>query len=74
MTPKIVIYLRNGMVEDVQSNQEGMDYVVLDSDTEGATPEDLRTVSGNKYYVSMDSANCDPKFVQSTHKRVEKII
>ncbi|MCC2248941.1 hypothetical protein JUJ52_03080 [Virgibacillus sp. AGTR] len=48
---KIAVIVEGGVVQNVLSNQENVDIVIVDYDTEGADEEETTTVLENEAYV-----------------------
>jgi len=59
---RVVITMEGGMIQHIMADQEGIEVMVLDFDTEGED-ERIREFEGNPVYVFQGVDDVDPKRV-----------
>jgi len=60
---KVVITMEGGMIQHIMADQEGIEVMVLDFDTEGGDDERLKEFEGNPVYVFQGVDDVDPERV-----------
>jgi hypothetical protein len=60
---KVVITMEGGLIQHIMADQEGIEVMVLDFDTEGGDDERLKEFEGNPVYVFQGVDDVDPERV-----------
>jgi hypothetical protein len=60
---RVVITMEGGLIQHIMTDQEGIEVMVLDFDTEGGDNERIREFEGNPVYVFQGVDDVDPKRV-----------
>jgi hypothetical protein len=60
---KVVITMEGGLIQYIMADQEGIEVMVLDFDTEGGDDERLKEFEGNPVYVFQGVDDVDPERV-----------
>jgi hypothetical protein len=60
---KVVITMEGGLIQHIMADQEGVEVMVLDFDTEGGDDERIKEFEGNPVYVFQGVDDVDPKRV-----------
>ena len=60
---KVVITMEGGLIQHIMADQEDIDVMVLDFDTEGGDDERIKEFEGNTVYVSQGVDDVDPERV-----------
>jgi hypothetical protein len=60
---KVVITMEGGLIQHIMADQEDIDVMVLDFDTEGGDDERIKEFEGNPVYVSQGVDDVDPERV-----------
>ncbi|MBI4966221.1 MAG: hypothetical protein HY913_23280 [Desulfomonile tiedjei] len=57
---RVVITMEGGLIQHIMADQEGVEVMVLDFDTEGGDDERIREFEGNPVYVFQGVDDVDP--------------
>jgi hypothetical protein len=57
---RVVITMDGGLIQHVMADQEGVEVMVLDFDTEGGDDERIKEFEGNRVYVFQGVDDVDP--------------
>ena len=60
---RVVITMDGGLIQHVMADQEGVEVMVLDFDTEGGDDERIKEFEGNPVYVFQGVDDVDPERV-----------
>ena len=60
---RVVITMEGGLIQHIMADQEGIEVMVLDFDTEGGDDERIKEFEGNPVYVSQGVDDVDPERV-----------
>lgn len=60
---RVVITMDGGLIQHIMADQEGIEVMVLDFDTEGGDNERIKEFEGNPVYVSRGVDDVDPERV-----------
>jgi hypothetical protein len=60
---RVVITMEGGLIQHIMADQEGIEVMVLDFDTEGGDDERIREFEGNPVYVFQGVDDVDPERV-----------
>jgi len=60
---RVVITMDGGLIQHVMADQEGVEVMVLDFDTEGGDNERIKEFEGNPVYVFQGVDDVDPERV-----------
>jgi hypothetical protein len=60
---KVVITMDGGLIQHIMADQEGIEVMVLDFDTEGGDDERIKEFEGNPVYVFQGVDDVDPERV-----------
>jgi hypothetical protein len=60
---KVVITMDGGLIQHIMADQEGIEVMVLDFDTEGGDNERIKEFEGNPVYVFQGVDDVDPERV-----------
>ena len=60
---KVVITMDGGLIQHIMADQEGIEVMVLDFDTEGGNNERIKEFEGNPVYVFQGVDDVDPERV-----------
>ena len=60
---RVVITMEGGLIQHIMTDQEDIEVMVLDFDTEGGDNERIREFEGNPVYVFQGVDDVDPKRV-----------
>jgi hypothetical protein len=60
---KVVITMEGGLIQHIMADQEDIDVMVLDFDTEGGDDERIKEFEGNPVYVFQGVGDVDPERV-----------
>jgi len=57
---RVVITMEGGLIQHIMADQEGIEVMVLDFDTEGGDDERIKEFEGNQVYVFQGVDDVDP--------------
>jgi hypothetical protein len=60
---RVVITMEGGLIQHIMADQEGIEVMVLDFDTEGGDDERIKEFEGNPVYVFQGVDDVDPERV-----------
>ena len=60
---RVVITMDGGLIQHIMADQEGIEVMVLDFDTEGGDNERIKEFEGNPVYVLQGVDDVDPERV-----------
>jgi hypothetical protein len=60
---RVVITMEGGLIQRIMADQEGIEVMVLDFDTEGGDDERIKEFEGNPVYVFQGVDDVDPERV-----------
>ena len=60
---RVVITMDGGLIQHIMADQEGIEVMVLDFDTEGGDDERIKEFEGNPVYVFQGEDDVDPERV-----------
>jgi hypothetical protein len=60
---RVVITMDGGLIQHIMADQEGIEVMVLDFDTEGGDDERIKEFEGNQVYVFQGVDDVDPERV-----------
>ena len=60
---RVVITMDGGLIQHIMADQEGIEVMVLDFDTEGGDDERIKEFEGNPVYVFQGVDDVDPERV-----------
>ena len=60
---RVVITMDGGLIQHIMADQEGIEVMVLDFDTEGGDNERIKEFEGNPVYVFQGVDDVDPERV-----------
>jgi hypothetical protein len=60
---RVVITMDGGLIQHIMADQEGIEVMVLDFDTEGGDNERIKEFEGNTVYVFQGVDDVDPERV-----------
>ena len=60
---RVVITMDGGLIQHVMADQEGVEVMILDFDTEGGDDERIKEFEGNPVYVFQGVDDVDPERV-----------
>ena len=69
---KVVITMDGGLIQHIMADQEGIEVMVLDFDTEGGDDERIKEFEGNPVYVFQGVDDVDPERVEEIESALFK--
>ncbi len=69
---KVVITMDGGLIQHIMADQEGIEVMVLDFDTEGGNDERIKEFEGNPVYVFQGVDDVDPERVDEIESALFK--
>lgn len=60
---RVVVTMEGGLIQHIMADQEGIEVMVLDFDTEGGDDERIKEFEGNPVYVFQGVDDVDPRRV-----------
>jgi hypothetical protein len=69
---KVVITMDGGLIQHIMADQEGIEVMVLDFDTEGGDDERIKEFEGNPVYVFQGVDDVDPERVDEIESALFK--
>ena len=69
---RVVITMDGGLIQHVMADQEGVEVMVLDFDTEGGDDERIKEFEGNPVYVFQGVDDVDPERVNEIESALFK--
>jgi hypothetical protein len=69
---KVVITMDGGLIQHIMADQEGIEVMVLDFDTEGGDNERIKEFEGNPVYVFQGVDDVDPERVDEIESALFK--
>jgi hypothetical protein len=69
---RVVITMDGGLIQHIMADQEGIEVMVLDFDTEGGDDERIKEFEGNPVYVFQGVDDVDPERVDEIESALFK--
>jgi hypothetical protein len=69
---RVVITMDGGLIQHIMADQEGIEVMVLDFDTEGGDNERIKEFEGNPVYVFQGVDDVDPERVDEIESALFK--
>ena len=69
---RVVITMDGGLIQHIMADQEGIEVMVLDFDTEGGDDERIKEFEGNPVYVFQGVSDVDPERVDEIESALFK--
>jgi len=69
---RVVITMDGGLIQHIMADQEGIEVMVLDFDTEGGDNEKIKEFEGNPVYVFQGVDDVDPERVNEISEALFK--